>query len=162
MPNNIPTHVTAVDINGNKHKVPLDELRWRPSAYGIVIKDDHLLVVRQKTGYDLPGGGVEIGETSEQAVLREIKEESGIEAANPRIAATHTNYFKLPRQGTVVQSLMLYYVCDYQGGDFSETSFDEWEVMHVIEPEWYPLDKLDGLKVASSNDFRKYVRQLVS
>jgi len=51
----------------------------RPSAYGL-IEDDHgqLAIVRTPQGVFLPGGGIDTGETPEQAVKREIIEECGL------------------------------------------------------------------------------------
>lgn len=39
-----------------------------------------------KNKYSLPGGKVDLGETLEQAILREIKEETGLTGINPRYA----------------------------------------------------------------------------
>lgn len=50
----------------------------RPTALGIVLNDGGLLLVaRAPRGLVLPGGGVEPGETFEQAVVREFLEETG-------------------------------------------------------------------------------------
>jgi ADP-ribose pyrophosphatase YjhB (NUDIX family) len=62
----------------------------RQASRAIIINDDKLLVTkRNKFGseyYILVGGGVEIGESLEQAMYRELQEESGVEVANPRVA----------------------------------------------------------------------------
>jgi 8-oxo-dGTP pyrophosphatase MutT (NUDIX family) len=54
--------------------------RWviRPSAYG-VLEDQagRLAIVRSRDGVFLPGGGVDAGETPEEAILREALEECG-------------------------------------------------------------------------------------
>ncbi len=50
----------------------------------IVVDDDHLLMVRRGRGpaagdWSIPGGRVETGETLAEAVVRELREETGIE-----------------------------------------------------------------------------------
>ena len=70
----------------------------RTSARAIVIKDGKLLVMyRNKFGnkyVTLPGGKVEIGETPEQAVVREVREEATITAENPRLVfVDHADFY---------------------------------------------------------------------
>lgn len=155
--------VTCVDIDGNEHKVSTSKLNWRPSAYGIVIKDGHLLTAKQFGRHNLPGGGVDLGEMPEAAVIREIKEETGIEAAQPRLASMTSQFFKLPYPDNdgkqFCQTILLYYVCDFVGGDFSMDGFDEYEKIYAEMPEWYPLSKLDALACTGSHDWRSIVRE---
>jgi len=58
---------------------------FRPNGYGVkcIIKrnDGKILLIRNTYGsgsWNLPGGGVKKGESAEQAVRREVKEETGI------------------------------------------------------------------------------------
>lgn len=51
----------------------------RPSAYALVRNaTGELAVVRTVLGYFLPGGGIEAGESPEQTVVREAREECGL------------------------------------------------------------------------------------
>ena len=55
----------------------------RTGVYGIALQDQKLLVVKQQKGphagkFDLPGGGIEFGETIEGALRREFCEEVGM------------------------------------------------------------------------------------
>jgi ADP-ribose pyrophosphatase YjhB (NUDIX family) len=55
----------------------------RNTARGIVVDDGKLLVFRLAKAdgwYSLPGGGIEFGENIEQAIAREMLEETGIKA----------------------------------------------------------------------------------
>jgi 8-oxo-dGTP pyrophosphatase MutT (NUDIX family) len=61
----------------------VDEPRIRSAARAIVVDpDDRILLVRfsfpDRTVWATPGGGLEVGETPEQAVVREIAEETGL------------------------------------------------------------------------------------
>jgi len=158
--------VVCIDIEGKKHEVPVQQLRWRPSVYAIIIKDNKLLVSPQFHGYDLPGGGIELGELPEAALLREIKEETGIIASNPRLLTCQTSFFKLPvsAKGVFVQSLLMYYVCDSAGGELSDSGFTEDEKLYSRHPEWLPIKnsdiQLSRGRICSSFDWRPLVRQV--
>lgn len=54
------------------------------NVYVVLKNDDRILVLKRKDGFwEFPGGGVDWGETPEQAALRELKEETGIVPDGP-------------------------------------------------------------------------------
>ena len=77
---------------------------------GILIKNDRILLVRHEKGgksyHLLPGGGVEFGETIEQALIREFKEETGIDITVGKLVLVHDS---LPKD-LHRQVLNLYFV----------------------------------------------------
>ena len=115
----------------------------RKAVRAIVIKDNNLLVMhRNKFGskYDnLPGGKVEIGETLEQALVREIDEETSIAIANPRLVfVQHAE----PLYGD-----QFIFLCDYVSGEpalrpTSEEALINKMGQNLFEPGWLPAEKL--------------------
>jgi 8-oxo-dGTP diphosphatase len=52
----------------------------RPGVYALIIDDqDRLLVVDEQGSIGLPGGGVDPGEAADEALRRELEEETGLE-----------------------------------------------------------------------------------
>lgn len=155
----------AVDINGKYHDVSPDEVSWRPSAYGIVIRDGQILLSPQHgKGYDLPGGGVDIDETFEQAVLREVKEETGLDVRIIRFLTMRENIFiwkpeDAAKRG-MYHSILCYYLCEYVSGEVSKDGFGEEEKQYAELAEWINLDQLDVIIPATSYDWREIVRQV--
>lgn len=68
------------------------DLPSRPRAAVLVVRDDAVLLMhRERDGrtYDVvPGGGIEPGESSEQAAHRELAEETSLQAAGLTLLAT--------------------------------------------------------------------------
>ena len=59
-------------------------------AYGVIVKDDKITLVKKARGgykgkLDLPGGGIEHTELPEEALIREIMEEAGINITNYKL-----------------------------------------------------------------------------
>ena len=75
--------------------MPFPDERGRPRAAVVVLRDQEVLLVwrrRQGRVYCvLPGGGVEPGETSEQAAWRELDEETSLSAERLAVLVTATD-----------------------------------------------------------------------
>ena len=115
----------------------------RTAARAIVIKDGKLLVThRNKFGkeYDtLPGGNVEMGETPEQAAIRETMEETSIQVKNPRLVIIE--HAGVPYGDQVI------YVFEYVQGEPKLQEGSEEEMIqrlgqNLYQPMWVALDEL--------------------
>jgi ADP-ribose pyrophosphatase YjhB (NUDIX family) len=115
----------------------------RRASRAIIIKDGQLLVTkRNKFGseyYILIGGGVDIGETIEQALTRELKEESGVVVNHPRLVFIEDS--------GAMYGLQHIFLCDYVSGtpalhpDSMEAKISAGGI-NTYEPLWLPLEDL--------------------
>lgn len=119
---------------------------------GVVIEDDAILLLDQDTegarSWSLPGGKVENGETLEEALVREMREETGVEVEVGR----------------------LLYVCDVTSAHVVHITFEARRVggqvgvvtegadtRPIRQVEFVPLDRLPEL--GFSETFTKLCRE---
>jgi ADP-ribose pyrophosphatase YjhB (NUDIX family) len=152
--------VTALDVYGGATEVDVKKLSWRPSVYGIVIEDGKILLSPQFKGkFDLPGGGVDLGEGLEQAVVREVKEETGIDVEVIKLVGIKSSIFAASHsEGNVYHSILIYYLCRKTGGELSTEGFDEYEKQYADIAQWVPTAELDSLELASTVDYKDLVK----
>lgn len=85
------------DIHGNAHLVDQDKLIKRQASYALIMQDQKLLLVCDRSGnsrWDFPGGGVDPGEDSLQALHREVQEETGLNiTGDPELVCSFIEYF---------------------------------------------------------------------
>ncbi|WP_353613590.1 NAD(+) diphosphatase [Mangrovibacter phragmitis] len=103
-----------------------------PCIIVAIRRDDHILLARHnrhKNGvYTVLAGFVEVGETLEQAVAREVMEESSIRVKNLRYISSQPWPFP--------QSLMMAYMADYHSGDI------KIDPSELLDANWYRYDQL--------------------
>lgn len=95
-------------------------------------KGNVLMVKTHNHGWVFPGGQVENGESITDAVIRETKEESGIDIEVGPLVAIYSNtcsYLWHDRKTHVPTKVMLNFICYYIGGELctsDETSDSMW------------------------------------
>ena len=61
---------------------------------GVLIKDNKILLAKGGDDYSLPGGHSQIGETSQETIIREFKEETGLDVEPLNVISTYENFWK--------------------------------------------------------------------
>lgn len=73
--------IKCQDKFGKEYEFEESEYTYRKSVYGLAKQEDSILMVLDPRSdrWELPGGGVEAGESDKEALKREFIEESGLE-----------------------------------------------------------------------------------
>lgn len=61
---------------------------------GVLIKNNKILLTKGVDDYSLPGGHSQIGETSQETIIREFKEETGLDVEPLIVISTYENFWK--------------------------------------------------------------------
>ena len=101
--------VVCKDVFGNQYKVSVSDLDFRVGVYAIIIEDDKILLTRQWNGFSLIGGTVEKGETLEESLIRETKEETGLSIVPGKLFYHATTFFKRDKDTKARESVQLYF-----------------------------------------------------
>ncbi|MCC5970183.1 MAG: NUDIX hydrolase [Pararhodobacter sp.] len=87
--------------------------RRRPGAYAILMRDSRLLLTHQREPHDefqLPGGGIDPGESPLQALHREVLEETGWRIAPQRRLGAFRRFTYMPEYDLWAEKLCTIYL----------------------------------------------------
>ena len=118
----------------------------RKAVRAIIVKDDKLLLMhRNKFGQEyfiLVGGGIDFGETGEQALRREVMDESGVTFSNPRLV--------IVQESGDLYGTQYIYLCDYSSGEPALQPRSQEAQIHAMgqnlyTPLWLPVSELQNI-----------------
>ena len=130
---------------------PPEVQQGRQFSVRVILFDEtgRICVVKSlKNGYiQVPGGGVEPGETLEMAAKRETREETGIELTDlkPLGYGTELMFGGLERW---------VYVFEAKAARFLGTQYTPDEKEEEFEPSWMPMDMAEGILEMKEQEFR--------
>jgi putative (di)nucleoside polyphosphate hydrolase len=135
------------------------EIKYKPNVAGILRNARGSILIGERLGvrdgWQFPQGGIDEGETPEQALIRELWEEIGVPAAYLRIVEGKGPYRYLYGNGRIKRGFhgkeQSYFLCDYSGPDDAiqvETEHPEFQDYRWISPVEFRLSWLPDMKRA--------------
>ena len=128
----------------------IDENRWfRYRTAAIIVEDGCVLfAVNENEDYLYSiGGAVHMGETAEDAVKREVLEETGVEYAVDHLAVIHENFFNENTgslKGMECHEIALYYLMKPRGAKVLHSDSYTMGVRETMH--WIPIEKIGQYK----------------
>ena len=121
----------------------------------VIVSENKIVLIKRgnepsRGKWTIPGGLVELGENPEQAVIRETKEETGLDVENPTLIDVVSNV-DLDEKGKVKYH---YVIIDYFVHAKSGTA---QAASDAVELRWVSLDEVEGYDLTAS--FRLFFRR---
>ena len=123
---------------------------------GVITNDKYevLIVKNLRKGWEYPGGIIEPGETVPQGLIREIKEETGVDVEIINIVGVYSNTAKKKGYNGVEEVptiVIIDFVCKYISGDLRTSE-------ESIEVKWF--SKEEALKKVNPKQQLRFRRAL--
>ncbi len=121
-------------------------MRFKYRVAAVALQDDCVLIHQFEGSeyWSLPGGNVEMWETSPEALKRELQEEAGLTFQIERLLWVHENLFERA-DGRQVHELALYYLVELN--EKVDDFMDGWEDDLRLHFRWVPLTRLSEYKL---------------
>lgn len=124
----------------------------RLASYGVIFRGDEILLAhwrdRGRSGWTLPGGGIEPGEDPVESAVREIWEETGYHASIDELLGIDSHIIKASdrhiRTRTPMQALRIVYRASILGGNLRNEIGGSTD-----EAKWFRLDEVSSLRTVS-------------
>jgi 8-oxo-dGTP diphosphatase len=112
----------------------------------IIVQDERILLVRRSNPplqgeWSIPGGLVETGESTKEAIAREVREETGLEIEVVKLAEVFERILRDRESRVQYHFVLIDYLCRVIAGEAHAAS-------DVSEVRWVKTDDLEKLAVA--------------
>ena len=133
--------ILTIDSKDYNDNIPLFR---RDAARAIIFQNDKIALIysKKKGYYKFPGGGIESGESNEQALCREVLEECGRKINRSSILPygyVEEKYLSQVVENEVFYSLSYYYLAQFQDGEYAK-NMDDHEKKEGLEFVFLAID----------------------
>lgn len=138
---------------GEPYALPRERFIVRPSVYAVICHDQRVVLVTNTSSgrLYLPGGGVDVGESLEEGLHREVREETGIAITDVQLITAAEDFFYHDPTDTAYHALQFFYRAAACSFDLSTRyQVDDGEG----NPQWLPIADL------SAEDFHQHGARL--
>ena len=135
-------------------KIKTEKEEFHGRSCGIIKQKKKFLIMRvNKTSYyHIPGGHIEIGENSKQAIIREIKEEIGCDVQRTKLFAIQENFWI--RDNKKCHGIEFYYIIEpkqqLQIKNYEKVEIDKGKEM-LLEFKWVTSKELKDIDLRPAN-----------
>ena len=148
---------TVVQSSGPEG-MPDRPVLYRPNVAAILLNKDNEMLVAERAhirgSWQFPQGGVDPGESLDEALFREIEEEIGVKASQLRLLERRGGYrYEFPKgrlkYGIYGGQEQVYYLCRFLGTDEDiniDTKHREFGRWRWIKPEKFEMDWVPRFK----------------
>ncbi|MEM3070806.1 MAG: NUDIX hydrolase [Candidatus Bathyarchaeia archaeon] len=111
----------------------------------VIFRGNEVLLTRRRNPpgeglWGLPGGVVELGETVREAIVREVREECGIEVEPIKLLEVYDSIVRDEEGRVRFHYILSEFLCKVVGGSLKPSS-------DALEAGWIPLVKLEELPI---------------
>lgn len=129
----------------------INNQKFKYRVNGIIIHDNKLLALKMKNNisYCLPGGHVELGESSQKAILREMLEETQTKVSIDKTFSVVENFYT-DKNSLKTHEISFYYLVKPE--NFDKIKFDNYSVNELDKGEekqhyfeWLNISSLENV-----------------
>jgi 8-oxo-dGTP diphosphatase len=151
--------MTSPDPSAPVERPHYTDYDTRLAAYVVVVRDGHVLLALWNDDgrhrWTLPGGGVELHETTEEGAVREACEETGYSVELTGLLGIETDVFSAEERssasaresGRALKAVRVFYAARVVGGELTSETDGTTD-----EARWFPLADVGGLPRVSMVD----------